>query len=356
MADIHAVIVVNQASLAQETILGLPSLIRTIRALKQAGCHRITLTGTEAQRFTSLIQEDQLKIVTDILNYSGVLTLSGSVHYDPQFIRYLVEHSILSPESAYSQVPRCWWQPLDEPQGFQKAESKLFDNIRNQTEGWIAKSINKTISFFLTRYLVKTSVTPNQITFANLAMAFVASFLMINESWGIRVLGASLMAFSSIVDGCDGEVARLKFLSSKSGAWFDTIADDLSNNLFFIALFAGLYRSTGNTLYWQVGWWAFFISLGVTAVIYHQLLTTKNSANAKDFKPAWEKEKDKKSWFERIRPLMKRDFFIFVIFIFVVINLRPIVFWIAVIATLVTFCLYLFSFISQLCRDKKINP
>jgi len=42
-----------------------------------------------------------------------------------------------------------------------------------------------------------------------------------------------LAQLSSILDGCDGEIARLKLLGSKYGGWFDQVLDRYSD-LFII--------------------------------------------------------------------------------------------------------------------------
>ena len=48
--------------------------------------------------------------------------------------------------------------------------------------------------------------------------------------WGLgAVLGSLLVQLQSILDGCDGEIARLKFKSSKVGEWLDNILDDQVN-------------------------------------------------------------------------------------------------------------------------------
>ncbi len=39
------------------------------------------------------------------------------------------------------------------------------------------------------------------------------------------VIGGLLVQLSSIIDGCDGEVARLKLIESKYGGWFDAVMD-----------------------------------------------------------------------------------------------------------------------------------
>src|SRR5262249_38407905 len=55
-------------------------------------------------------------------------------------------------------------------------------------------------------------------------------------SYAFGVYGALLFWLAVIIDGCDGEVARLKFLESRFGRLFDIITD----NIVHVAIFAGL--------------------------------------------------------------------------------------------------------------------
>lgn len=50
------------------------------------------------------------------------------------------------------------------------------------------------------------------------------------------LLGALLSVFASILDGCDGEVARLTFQDSPFGCWLETVCD----YLYYLFLFAGM--------------------------------------------------------------------------------------------------------------------
>jgi phosphatidylglycerophosphate synthase len=52
----------------------------------------------------------------------------------------------------------------------------------------------------------------------------------------------------SILDGCDGELARVRFQQSAVGEWLDTMVDDGLNIVIFAALGIGLYRGGGSTL------------------------------------------------------------------------------------------------------------
>ncbi len=49
-------------------------------------------------------------------------------------------------------------------------------------------------------------------------------------------LGGLIAQFASIIDGCDGEIARLKFLKSEFGGWFDAVLDRYADALLLFGL------------------------------------------------------------------------------------------------------------------------
>lgn len=277
---------------------------------------------------------------------SPSISWPAGYHLDPDFITWLIAHPQISFEQALSQVPEIWWHKIESPADLKIAEKKLLKNIQNKTEGWVAPRLNKPISFAISRRLVRTPITPNQITSLNLVLAFLAFWLLTSLYFPVRILGAFLMQFSSIVDGCDGEVARLKLMSSKFGAWFDTCADDIANNLFFCGVFLGLWKSGYGKFYYWGGWITLVASVGVTLIIYQQLIRKKKGANAKDFNPTFNEGK-KGSWFDLVRPVMKRDFFVVVMLVFFVLDWRVALFWISALGTWATFCVYAVSLVME---------
>lgn len=351
--EIEVVIENVSSSVSLTKILGLPVIVRTVKAVIAAGCSRVVIVAETPPELEEALKGTSVPLIFVSKRpepREGRIFFSGDAHYDPDYIR-----SIINGEAGGKERD-LWTQKLDGPNSFKQAERKLFENIRRKTEGWVAPRINKPVSFFITKYLVLTPVTPNQITLVNLLVAATAFFFLVGTDYVSRISGALLMYASSIIDGCDGEVARLKLMTSKAGAWFDTVVDDVSNNLFLLALALGLYASTHDALYFAVGMAALGMSAGATAVIYHQLLTRVSTGNAKDFAPAWQSNARThgKTWFERFRPLLKRDFFIAVIFIFVVLDLREIVFWMGFAAAGIAFILYSYSLILSL--KKANNP
>jgi phosphatidylglycerophosphate synthase len=68
------------------------------------------------------------------------------------------------------------------------------------------------------------------------------------------IAGAIVVNVSSILDGCDGEIARLKLQASRLGEWLDNVLDDLVN------------ASYGLALAIAVGWP--LVGVGATLAIY----------------------------------------------------------------------------------------
>ena len=70
-------------------------------------------------------------------------------------------------------------------------------------------------------------LTPNQVTLIAWAIGLLAALCFAHGSWVSGVLGALLLQWSSVIDCCDGEVARLKFLESTSGYYLDITCDNI---------------------------------------------------------------------------------------------------------------------------------
>ena len=89
--------------------------------------------------------------------------------------------------------------------------------MTSRTDSWITRHVNRKISLLVTRRLAATHITPNQITLFNLGLGLAAAACMLNGGYFAALLGALLFLLSSILDGCDGEIARLKFQQSRLG-------------------------------------------------------------------------------------------------------------------------------------------
>ena len=105
----------------------------------------------------------------------------------------------------------------------------------------------------LTPVLLRWPVTPNQITLVSLFLGLVGVALFIFSDWITDISGALLIVLSYILDNCDGEVARIKGLSSELGARLDDIVDSTVDTAFFMALGYGMARETGAQVWLWLG-------------------------------------------------------------------------------------------------------
>ncbi len=142
---------------------------------------------------------------------------------------------------------------VTDPASRRRAESALFRALRKPEDGWTSRWLNRYISLAISRRLVKTPLTPNQISLGILAIGLGGACAAASGSESGLALGAFLLQTQSVLDGCDGEVSRITHRGSKTGEWLDTIGDDLSNYGFFAGASWGLFKLTGSSLYLAVG-------------------------------------------------------------------------------------------------------
>jgi phosphatidylglycerophosphate synthase len=108
--------------------------------------------------------------------------------------------------------------------------------------------IHRSLQLLLTRPLVKTSITPNQITFLSLCAGLVAAYLIAFGTTTQRFVAAGLMFASAILDGVDGMIARVKKTSSETGHAIDGAADYFVNVSTTIAAVYHLGQTTGQPI------------------------------------------------------------------------------------------------------------
>jgi phosphatidylglycerophosphate synthase len=107
----------------------------------------------------------------------------------------------------------------------------------------VSKYIYRPVSKPLTRMLLHTSITPNQVTVVVGIIGLIGCLLTALPGQAMLIWGAGLVFASGILDGCDGEIARLKITSSPLGAWLDTIVDEITSVAYFIAIGIHTYQA-----------------------------------------------------------------------------------------------------------------
>ena len=126
------------------------------------------------------------------------------------------------------------------------AENFLAEDIRKHTPMFIAREVNKRISLPLSLRLARMRVTPNTITVINIFIGLCAGIGAAGRTYKGVLLGGILFQLASIIDGCDGEVAKLTYRTSKFGQYIDSLSDNLSLAAFLTGMMIHAYRVTGS--------------------------------------------------------------------------------------------------------------
>ena len=158
----------------------------------------------------------------------------------------------------YEEVRTTGARSTADSESVARAEWTLLRTLKGPLDGFVDRYFNRKCSSWLTRWLLQTSLSPNAITILSTIVGLFAAGAFAVGSYFAGILGAMLFQLAAILDCCDGEVARLKFLESPFGEQLDIILD----NLVHIALFAGIAWGASHT-----GWGAWALVLGAMAII-----------------------------------------------------------------------------------------
>ena len=125
--------------------------------------------------------------------------------------------------------------------------SKLEENtdlMSKPQDGFVSRFFNRPISRRITRFLLQFPIHPNAWTISIFALPLIACLFLVRGDYVSLVIGAAIFQAFSILDGCDGEIARAKNLESKFGERLDYFCDFAASLLYVLALGLGLHRSS----------------------------------------------------------------------------------------------------------------
>ena len=146
-------------------------------------------------------------------------------------IRRAVERENPSPRTVSGTI-----YDVGDRRKLEKAERDLFRSLIKDTEGFMSRHFERRISLALSRRLVNTSITPNQMTLISLTVGLLGALLMVPDVLAVQVAGALLFLGHSILDGCDGEIARIKFQESRFGGLLDFWGDNVVHCAVFFCI------------------------------------------------------------------------------------------------------------------------
>lgn len=190
---------------------------------------------------------------------------------------------------------------------FQKAQDSIFSTV-----------FTRKLSRVLTYYMIKLDprVTPNQVSTFSFLLAVLGCVVMLSPEYWWRFTGAVLLQISFAFDCSDGEVSRIKNLSSKFGAWLDSIFDRFKEALMLGAMTTYWY------MYEQTESWVLFVGFG--AIIGLQLVSYLREAK----KASWPSKRQAELFITKNIYIGTVDVTIYLVSFAVVVNMEIWALWI----------------------------
>ena len=179
-----------------------------------------TLAHIARQNFPSSVSYDDSAALGVV---QVVLTREDTISRDRQA---LPEGSYKRLEAPLSQSPIVDWLMAAGP----KAQ-----------DGFMARHFDRHLSLAASRALLDTGVTPNQMTVFSTALGLLGASFFLGDTRLHYAAGALLIWLHSVLDGCDGELARVRFQESPLGSDLDFWGDNLVHLALFTCLGVGFW-------------------------------------------------------------------------------------------------------------------
>lgn len=216
------------------------------------------------------------------------------------------------------------WQDVDDRRDARVAERKLLEAVRSGEDGPVARHLNRPLSTAVSRWLVRTPVTANQVSVATLGVGLLSAGFAAAGGYAAHLASGLLFQAASVLDGTDGEVAKLTFRSSRRGEWVDTICDNLAYLAFLVGLTVGVRRMGLPDLYF----WSGLLAVGAATIsmasINLHLLARDASGSARAVEYGYQEGEDAKSRvMQWLHYLGKRDMLALVVLALAVVGHLP---------------------------------
>jgi phosphatidylglycerophosphate synthase len=246
-----------------------------------------------------------------------------------------------------------------------QAEDAIFAELLRGDLGFVARHLNKPVSFRITRYLLcRLPFTPNQVTLGAAVIGLCGCALIATGQRWLVVLGFFLAHFQSVLDGCDGELARVRFQQSAIGEWLDTIVDDGLNLALIASMGVGLGRAYGSTFPTIAAFVTCAMLLTYNAVAYRELV--RQGEGGEVLKVRW--------WFLRgadvkelvgktggmsslplrfVTTVARRDFFVLAWFLLALLGFFPVVLVYAMLVVIPSFVVAIGQLVLQPSRHAR---
>jgi len=163
--------------------------------------------------------------------------LSAAIASGDTALTGAVQRLIQSDELGVLDIHGRFWCDIDTPASLRYAEKRILSSLGKPADGIISRHINRKVSTrIFTPLILKLykGVTPTQVSLLSFVVAALSAILFFLSH---PIAGGIFIQLSSILDGCDGEIARLKKMSTGIGGFTDAVLDRYADAIILLGMF-----------------------------------------------------------------------------------------------------------------------
>ena len=266
------VLLIAEDPACHRTITGLSVLDRLVITAHRAGAEGITilcagerpkLTRAEAlgivvnwAKEAPSLEENTLvafgQLVVQLPDFKKVLTEGGRLYSEareplPCGIaarwKFSLEDSLPDRPRVFAQgVARVVKDGLSAAQ----AEDALWDTMGSPSDGLVDTHFNRPLGRPLSRLLIHTRITPNQVSIFGILLGVFAAYCFTLGLPKWMILGAVLLQLSAVIGCIDGDLARMGFKETAAGKWIEFGGNQMVRLCLFAGIGAGVYKLNDN--------------------------------------------------------------------------------------------------------------
>ena len=354
-------------------IAGLSLLERALRLVEVIGASSISVWANEDQELPELqdiqrglpvqrlVPKESVDVGADV---SGLVVLDASIVYERSGVQRIVgdlseipvgrdpsghlvalgapelsqrgfdrERYLDLREQAAPILRLGWSISIETADDARRAARRLWRSCRKAEDGLVARYLNRHISIAISKILASTAVRPNHVTGLTFVLGVAAA---VAAGWGgyLGFLTAGLLyQANSVIDGVDGELARVRYEFSVRGEWLDTISDDLADLFIYLGIGVGAWRTLPDapgplgSEFWLILGLIAAASKIASMALYYRWLIARGRGDLLAFQWSFEDGNQERSPLDRLlsasRYLFRKDFIVFTAMVMSVVGLLP---------------------------------
>ncbi len=153
------------------------------------------------------------------------------------------------------------------------AETQVYAESGRGVVGLVDRAFNRRVSTVLTRgFFAHLPLAPALVTLVAGFVGLYGALMVASGSWANLVAGFAVLECGILLDGCAGELARIRLQQTALGAWLDTMVGDFVNIVLILAVGVALWHRGGTVLDMKIALVSAALTLFYAVVTYRELI------------------------------------------------------------------------------------